>query len=102
MRLLMTLMFGFTCLAQNATLEPEIADIFYLLGPDKLVPLERQSAAVKGGAHGFVYANVVGGLIDHGALVRVIDNFLIADELYLDGMDVEVSTGDVRNEDAAS
>jgi hypothetical protein len=54
LRLLTFLMLAFTCLSQNAALEPDIAEIFYRLDHDKLVPLERQAAALKGGAHGFI------------------------------------------------
>jgi hypothetical protein len=34
--------------------EPEMADIFYRLDSGKLIPLERQAAAIHGGAHGFM------------------------------------------------
>jgi len=34
--------------------EPDMADIFYRLDNGTLVPLERQQAAIKGGAHGFI------------------------------------------------
>lgn len=34
--------------------EPDMADIFYRLDNGSLVPLERQAAAIKGGAHGFI------------------------------------------------
>jgi hypothetical protein len=53
MKLLATVLLAFACFAQT-TLEPEIADIFFRLDQNKLVPLERQSAAIRGGAHGFI------------------------------------------------
>src|ERR1035438_506537 len=34
--------------------EPEMADVFYRLDGDKLIPLERQAAAIHGSAHGFI------------------------------------------------
>jgi len=34
--------------------EPDMADIFYRVDGDKLVPLERQAAAIQSGAHGFI------------------------------------------------
>ena len=43
-----------TCVAQTAVPEPEMADIFYRLDGDKLIPLERQAAAIHGNAHGFI------------------------------------------------
>ena len=41
-------------LAQESVAEPDMADVFYRLDTGKLVPLERQATAYKGGAHGFV------------------------------------------------
>jgi hypothetical protein len=45
-------------LAQSAPVEPEFADIFYRLTDGNLVALERQAAAFKGSAHGFVVMGV--------------------------------------------
>jgi hypothetical protein len=42
------------CLAQTEIIQPDLADIFYRLDEGKLIPLERQTAAFKGGAHGFI------------------------------------------------
>ena len=53
MRGLKIFLFGLACLAQTLP-EPEMADIFYRLDGNKLVPLERQAAAIHGGAHGFI------------------------------------------------
>jgi hypothetical protein len=39
---------------QSAIPEPAMADIFYRLDGEKLLPLERQAAAIHSGAHGFV------------------------------------------------
>jgi hypothetical protein len=41
-------------IAQSVMPEPEMADIFYRLDGDKLIPLERQAAAFHGNAHGFI------------------------------------------------
>src|SRR5437016_2503944 len=54
MRLLMMTLLAVPCLEQTAMPDPEMADIFYRLNQDKLVPLERQAAAVHGNAHGFI------------------------------------------------
>jgi hypothetical protein len=55
MRKKMTLLalISVAAVAQSVS-EPDIADVFYRLGAGKLVSLERQSAAVKTGAHGFI------------------------------------------------
>jgi hypothetical protein len=45
-------------LAQSAPVEPEFADIFYRLTDGNLVALERQDAAFKGSAHGFMVMSV--------------------------------------------
>jgi hypothetical protein len=52
MKLLVGL-FSLAALAQSLP-EPDIADVFYRLEGEKLVSLERQSAAIKSGAHGFI------------------------------------------------
>jgi hypothetical protein len=54
MKLLPVMLFAVACAAQTAAPEPEMADIFYRLDGDKLVPLERQAAEIHGGAHGFI------------------------------------------------
>jgi len=46
------------CLAQTATPEPEMADIFYRLDRGTLVPLERQAPATRSNAHGFFVMNL--------------------------------------------
>jgi len=58
MKPLMFMLLAVSCLAQMATPEPEMADIFYRLDHDKLVPLERQSAAIHGNAHGFIVMSI--------------------------------------------
>lgn len=54
MKLLAVMILAIAGLAQTVTSEPDIADIFYRLDGDKLVPLERQTAAIQGKAHGFI------------------------------------------------
>jgi hypothetical protein len=55
MKLLTIVLLAIVVLAQTSTpLEPEMADIFYRLDRDKLIALERQAAAIKGSAHGFI------------------------------------------------
>jgi hypothetical protein len=54
MKMLMMSMLAVACFAQAVPSEPEMADIFYRLDQDKLIPLERQSAAMHTGAHGFI------------------------------------------------
>jgi len=44
-KLFTVMVLALTCVAQSAVPEPEIADIFYRLDGDKLIPLERQAAA---------------------------------------------------------
>src|ERR1039457_213770 len=46
--------FASTCMGQAVVPEPEFADVFFRLDGDKLVPLERQVATMKGGAGGFI------------------------------------------------
>jgi len=41
-------------LAQEPTPEPEFADVFFRLDAGKLIPLERQNAAIQGKASGFI------------------------------------------------
>ncbi len=53
-KLAMMVSLALACVAQLATPEPEIADIFYRLDGDKLAPLERQAAAFHSSAHGFI------------------------------------------------
>ncbi|MGD1097547.1 MAG: hypothetical protein ABSB35_36870 [Bryobacteraceae bacterium] len=57
MKLLATVSLALACFAQT-TPEPEVADIFFRLDQNKLVPLERQSAAIRGGAHGFIVMSI--------------------------------------------
>jgi hypothetical protein len=53
-KLFTVMVLALTCVAQSALPEPEIADIFYRLDGDKLIPLERQAAAFHSNVHGFV------------------------------------------------
>jgi hypothetical protein len=41
-------------MAQETVAEPEFADVFFRLDSGKLVPLERQTAAIQGKASGFI------------------------------------------------
>jgi hypothetical protein len=54
MKLFTMMVLAVTCVAQSAIPEPEMADIFYRLDGDKLIPLERQAAAIHANAHGFI------------------------------------------------
>jgi hypothetical protein len=45
------------CFGQSSP-EPDMADIFYRLDKDKLIPLERQSAAFHASAHGFMVMSI--------------------------------------------
>jgi hypothetical protein len=47
-------MAALSCAAQGAAPEPEIADTFYRLDNQALVPLERQTAAMKSSTRGFI------------------------------------------------
>jgi hypothetical protein len=46
-----------TLWAQERTVEPEFADVFFRLDAGKLVPLERQIATVEGKSSGFIVMN---------------------------------------------
>lgn len=58
MKLLSTLLIVMLCsvagVAQETLPEPEFADVFFRLDAGKLVPLERQTAAIQGKASGFI------------------------------------------------
>lgn len=54
MKVLAILFLTLACVAQSASLEPDIADIFYRLDGDRLVALERQAPTIRSGAHGLV------------------------------------------------
>jgi hypothetical protein len=54
MKLFTIMTLALACVAQSAMPEPDMADIFYRLDGDKLIPLERQAAAIHGSAHGFI------------------------------------------------
>ena len=52
-----TALLAAACVAQ-APPEPEFSDVFYRLDGEKLIPLERQTATMKGGAGGFIYVKM--------------------------------------------
>jgi hypothetical protein len=52
--LMLVVLCSFAGLAQEAVSEPEFADVFFRLDLGKLVPLERQTAAIQGRASGFI------------------------------------------------
>lgn len=56
--------------------------------------MERQHILVTGGA-GFVGANLVRLLREHGYRIRVLDNFSTGDRGFLGGLDLEIHTGDI-------
>ena len=57
---------------------------------------KRSTTLVTGGA-GFIGANLLRMLLDHGFRVHVLDNFWVGRWEYLDGLDVEVIEGDIRD-----
>jgi hypothetical protein len=54
MKLFTVVALAVACFAQSVVPEPEMADVFYRLDGDKLVPLERQAAAIRANVHGYI------------------------------------------------
>ena len=49
------------------------------------------------GGAGFVGATLVRRLVDSGRAVRVLDNLTTGDATHIDGVDVELVEGDIRD-----
>src|SRR5437879_3060032 len=60
-----------------------------------------QSTLVTGGA-GFIGSHLVRGLLERGYSVRVLDNFSEGHRANLNGLDIEIVEGDVRDPDSCT